>query len=159
MVLDDQTGFVPTEDKKAIIDTAQDHEGDGLRVELGGDAVREAAESEAGGGGEGIGMLAALVILLFMFGSLLAASLPLVTAVFAVGTTFGFVALASHVATIPDFTAAADGAGRPRRRHRLRAAGVLPLPLRDARRRGPGAAARTALDTAGRSVLFAGAPW
>ena len=34
-------------------------------------------------------MLAALIILLFLFGSLLAASLPLITALFAVGTTFG----------------------------------------------------------------------
>ena len=42
-VLDDQAGFVPTDDKKAIIDTAQDHEADGLRVELTGDAVREVA--------------------------------------------------------------------------------------------------------------------
>ena len=62
-------------------------------------------ESEAGGGGEGAGVLAALVILVFMFGSLLAASLPLITAVFAVGTTLGLVVLASHVATIPDYTA------------------------------------------------------
>ena len=39
--------------------------------------------------GEGAGVFAALVILLFMFGSVLAASLPLITAVFAVGTTLG----------------------------------------------------------------------
>ena len=139
VVLDDQTGFVPTEDKKAIIETAQDHEGDGIRIELTGDAVREVAESEAGGGGEGIGVLAALVILLFMFGSFLAASLPLITAVFAVGTTFGFVALMSHVATIPDYTPpilvlVGLGVG-----HRLLAAGVRPLPRRDPRRRRSGA--------------------
>ena len=41
--LDDQTGFVPSDDKKAIIDTAQGHETDDLRVELTGDAVREVA--------------------------------------------------------------------------------------------------------------------
>ncbi|MET0524744.1 MAG: MMPL family transporter [Nocardioides sp.] len=157
VVLDDQTGFVPTEDKKAIIDTAQDHEADGIRIELTGDAVREVAESEAGGGGEGIGVLAALVILLFMFGSFLAASLPLITAVFAVGTTFGFVALVSHVATIPDYTppilvlvglgVGIDYSLLVFARYR---AEILGGADRDR-------AARTALDTAGRSVLFAGA--
>ena len=157
VVLDDQTGFVPTEDKKAIIETAQDHEADGIRIELTGDAVREVAESEAGGGGEGIGVLAALVILLFMFGSFLAASLPLITAVFAVGTTFGFVALVSHVATIPDYTppilmlvglgVGIDYALLVFARYRAELLGGA-----DRER-----AARTALDTAGRSVLFAGA--
>src|SRR5690606_29140781 len=96
--------YVPSEDKEAIVDTALAHDSDDLRVELTGDAVREVQESEAAGGAEGAGMLAALVILLFMFGSFLAASLPLLTAVFAVGTTFGVVALLSHVATIPDYT-------------------------------------------------------
>ena len=73
-------------------------------MELTGDAVREVQESEAGGGAEGAGMLAALVILVFMFGSLLAASMPLITAIFAVGSTLGLVVLASHVATVPDYT-------------------------------------------------------
>ena len=156
VVLDDQAGFVPTDDKEAIIETAQDHEADGIRIELTGDAVREVAESEAGGGGEGIGVLAALVILLFMFGSFLAASLPLITAVFAVGTTFGFVALVSHVATIPDYTppilvlvglgVGIDYSLLVFARYRSEILGGADREL----------AARTALDTAGRSVLFAG---
>jgi RND superfamily putative drug exporter len=157
VVLDDQTGFVPTDDKLAIIETAQAHEADGLRIELTGDAVREVAESEATGGGEGIGVLGALVILLFMFGSFLAASLPLITALFAVGTTFGFVALMSHVATIPDYTppilvlvglgVGIDYSLLVFARYRSEILGGA-----DRER-----AARTALDTAGRSVLFAGA--
>jgi RND superfamily putative drug exporter len=156
--LDDQTGFVPSDDKKAIIDTAQGHETDDLRVELTGDAVREVAEDEAAGGGaEGVGMLAALVILLFMFGSFLAASLPLITALFAVGTTFGIVALVSHLAIIPDYTppilvlvglgVGIDYALLVFARYRSELLGGS-----DRSR-----AARTALDTAGRSVLFAGA--
>jgi RND superfamily putative drug exporter len=157
VVLDDQAGFVPTDDKLAIIDTALDHEADGLRVELTGDAVREVAESEAGGGGEGLGVLAALVILLFMFGSFLAASLPLITAAFAVGTTFGFVTLVSHLATIPDYTppilvlvglgVGIDYALLVFARYRSEILGGADRQQ----------AARTALDTAGRSVLFAGA--
>jgi putative drug exporter of the RND superfamily len=156
VVFDDQTGFIPTDDKEAIIETAQDHKADGLRIELTGDAVREVEEGE-GGGSEGIGMLAALVILLFMFGSFLAAALPLITALFAVGTTLGVVALVSHVATIPDFTPPVlllVGLG----------VGIDYSLLVFARYRSEllgGAdreqAARTSLDTAGRSVLFAGA--
>ena len=157
VVLDDQTGFVPTDDKKAIVDTALDHAQDGLRIELTGDAVREVAESEAGGGGEGFGVLAALVILLFMFGSFLAASLPLITAVFAVGTTFGFVALMSHIATIPDYTPpilVLVGLGVGIDYSLLVFARYRTEILGGADRE---QAARTALDTAGRSVLFAGA--
>ena len=157
VVLDDQTGFIPADDRLAIIETAQDHEADGLRIELTGDAVREVAEDEAGGGGEGLGMLAALVILLFMFGSFLAASMPIITAIFAVGTTLGVVTLISHVATIPDYTApililvglgvGIDYSLLVFARYRSE---ILGGADRDA-------AGRTALDTAGRSVLFAGA--
>ncbi|MGN9911399.1 MMPL family transporter [Phytohabitans sp. LJ34] len=103
VTLDRQAQDVPTDDVRAIIDTAQAAEGSGLRVELGGDAVRGAEESE-GGAAEGIGLLAALVILVLLFGSLLAASLPIVIAVFAVGSSIGLVVLASHLATIADFT-------------------------------------------------------
>ena len=45
------------------------------------------------------------MILVFLFGSLLAASLPLLTAVFAVGSTLGLLVLGSHLFTIPDYTA------------------------------------------------------
>ena len=157
VVLDQPAGHVATEDLRAIVDTGLGHDGDGLRVELTGDAVREVQESEAGGGAEGAGMLAALVILVFLFGSLLAASLPLITAIFAVGTTLGLVALASHVATIPDYTAPVlvlVGLG----------VGIDYALLVFSRYRGElvlgadrATATRTALGTAGRSVLFAGA--
>jgi putative drug exporter of the RND superfamily len=164
VLLDDSIGSIPSADLKAVVDTALEHDttdtqGDaGLRVELTGDAVREVQETEAAGGGaEGVGMLAALVILLFLFGSFLAASMPLVTAVFAVGATFGIVTLASHVVTIPDYTPPVlilVGLG----------VGIDYALLVFARFRAEllagsdrNTATATALDTAGRSVLFAGA--
>jgi RND superfamily putative drug exporter len=156
VALDDQAGVVPSGAKEAVLDTARAHDGDGVRIELSGDAVREIQESEAGGGAEGAGMLAALVILLFLFGSLLAASLPLITAVFAVGTTFGVVAMASHLATVPDYTApilVLIGLGVGIDYALLVFARYRSELLQGADR---SAAARTALDTAGRSVLFAG---
>ncbi|GAB1516105.1 MMPL family transporter [Actinophytocola sp. KF-1] len=144
---------VPAEDVRRIIDTAQ-RDGD-LRVELGGDPVR-AAEEAPGGAAEGAGMLAALVILVLMFGSFLAACLPLVTAVFAVGSTLGVIMLASHLTALPSYAPPLMmlvGLG----------VGIDYALLVFARFRGElhhGAdreqAARTALDTAGRSVLFAG---
>jgi putative drug exporter of the RND superfamily len=103
ITLDGQAGDVPNEDVARIIGTAQAAAGDGLRVELGGDAVRNAEEGE-GGSAEGVGMIAALIVLVLLFGSLLAAVLPLVTAVFAVGGTVGLIALASNAADVADFT-------------------------------------------------------
>ncbi|AXK34509.1 MMPL family transporter [Streptomyces armeniacus] len=104
VTLDGTAGVdVSTEETRRIIDTAQDSAGDGLQVELGGDAVRNASE-EGGGGAEGAGIMGALVILVFLFGSLVAASLPVITALFAVGSTMGLIILASHFATLADFT-------------------------------------------------------
>jgi putative drug exporter of the RND superfamily len=140
---------------KALIALVEDAEGGGLATALGGDAVRE-AEEEEGGAAEGVGMLTALVILVIMFGSLLAASLPLITAVFAVGTTFCLVAVVSHLVTLPTylppilflvgFAVGIDYALLIFARYRSEL-------LAGADR---GRAADTALDTAGRSVLFAG---
>jgi putative drug exporter of the RND superfamily len=155
VLLDGPDENVPAADVTRIIDTAQAAGGDGLRVELGGDAVREAQEGE-GGGAEGVGLLAALVILVFLFGSLLAALLPLVTAIFAVGTTIGLIILASHLTDLADFTPPLMmlvGLG----------VGIDYALLIFSRYRGEllggatsGHAVRTALDTAGRSVFFAG---
>ncbi|MGL5928099.1 MAG: MMPL family transporter [Dermatophilaceae bacterium] len=156
VVLDGPTGDVPREAKEAIVDTAAGFDGDGLRVELTGDAVREVEEG-GGGAAEGAGLMAALVILLFLFGSLLAASLPLITAVFAVGTTVGVVALASHLVTIPDYTPPVlmlVGLGVGIDYALLVFARFRSELLGGATRED---AAAVALDTAGRSVLFAGA--
>ncbi|GAA4057764.1 MMPL family transporter [Actinomadura miaoliensis] len=93
---------VPRDDVVRIVDTARSAASGGLQVEVGGEAARGAEES--GGGAEGAGMLAALVILVLLFGSLVAAALPLVTALFAVGSAIGLIGLASHLATVADFT-------------------------------------------------------
>jgi len=146
---------LPPQAVKDVIATARAGAGDGFQVELGGDAVRS-AEGAGGGPAEGVGLLAALVVLLLMFGSLLAAVLPLITAVFAVGSSVGVVALVSRVATIPSYAASLmvlvglgvgiDYALLVFSRFR---AELLAGASRDQ-------AGRTALDTAGRAVLFAG---
>ncbi|GGN31693.1 membrane protein [Actinoplanes campanulatus] len=152
VALDVTAEAMPAEDTRKIIDAAQVP---GLTVEVGGEAARAAEEAE-GGAAEGAGMLAALIILVFLFGSLLAASLPIVIAVFAVGSAIGLVTLASHLATVADFTApllilVGLGVGIDyallvfsRFRSELTAGADRET------------AVRTALDTAGRTVFFAG---
>jgi RND superfamily putative drug exporter len=155
VTMDDKAENVPTADVTEIIDTGRAAEHDGLRVEFGGDVV-VGAEEESGGAAEGAGILAALVILVLLFGSLVAAAVPLVTALFAVGGAIGLITLASHAFTIADFTPpimALVGLG----------VGVDYALLIFYRYRtelvhgaDPGAATRTALDAAGRTVFFAG---
>ncbi|MDN5765465.1 MAG: MMPL family transporter [Humibacillus sp.] len=154
--LDGVTADIPPAAIASIISTAKAGEGHGLQVELGGDAIRSA---QGGGGGpaEGLGLLAALVILLVMFGSLLAATLPLITAAFAVGSTLGIIALLSNILTIPDYAAplmilVGLGVG-------IDYALLIFSRFRSELLAGHERAAATnrALDTAGRSVLFAGA--
>jgi RND superfamily putative drug exporter len=103
VTLDRQAQDVPAADVRRIMDRAQAARGDGLRVELGGESI-VGAEKAGGGPAEGVGILAALVILVLLFGSILAASLPIVIAVFAVGSAMGLAILASHVATVADYT-------------------------------------------------------
>ncbi len=146
---------LPPEAVRAVIATARAAAKGSLRVELGGDAIRS-AEGSGGGPAEGLGILAALVILLLMFGSVLAACLPLITAVVAVGSTLGLIALVSHLTTVPDYVAplmVLVGLGVGIDYALLIFARYRSELLRGADR---DAAARTALDTAGRSVLFAG---
>jgi putative drug exporter of the RND superfamily len=154
VMLDSTANKVPRASIERLIDTAEAARGGGLQVELGGDAVRYV---DAGGGGaESIGTLAALVILVFLFGSLLAASIPIVTALAAVGGTTALIVVGSHLFDVADFTPALmslvglgvgiDYALLIFSRYRAEL-------LRD---RDRDAALRIALDTAGRSVVFAG---
>ncbi|MFJ8744216.1 MMPL family transporter [Embleya sp. NPDC127516] len=147
---------VPKDAVTRIIDTAQAAETREatLRVELGGDQIRGAQEG-GGGAAEGAGMLGALVVLVFLFGSLVAAAVPLLTAIFAVGSTLGLVVLASHLANIADFTPPVMmlvglGVG-------VDYALLIFSRYRAELLRGADAeqATRRALDTAGRTVFFA----
>ncbi|MDQ1032175.1 RND superfamily putative drug exporter [Streptomyces umbrinus] len=155
VTLDGKAEAVPKEDVTAIIDTAKGVEADGLQVELGGDAVR-GAEDKGSPTAELAGILAAVIILGLLFGSVVAAAVPLITALFAVGAAVGLIVLASHVFTIADFTPPITmlvglGVGVDyallifyRFRHEL-TDGVEPAE-----------AGRKALDAAGRTVFFAG---
>ena len=85
-----------------VIDRAQRAAGPGFTVQLGGAPV-EKTEKPQFGTSEALGILAAVVILLLAFGSVIAMVLPIVTAVVAVGASFGVLDLLSHQVTVPSF--------------------------------------------------------
>jgi RND superfamily putative drug exporter len=146
---------LPNSAALGVIHTALGFARPGLQVAVGG-APADNVVSAAPGSSEGIGITAAVVIMLLAFGSVVAMGLPLLIALTGVGLGFGIVDAASHVLTIPDFgpdLMAMIGLGVgidyallivTRYRHEL-AGGHQ---LREA--------AGIALSTAGRSVLFAG---
>ncbi|SFY47270.1 MMPL family transporter [Streptomyces sp. F-1] len=68
--------------RDALTKAAQDARDAGLTVEIGGDALNSMPET---GSGEVIGIAIAAVVLVITFGSLLAAGLPLLTAIIGVG--------------------------------------------------------------------------
>ncbi|MGW6568174.1 MMPL family transporter [Streptomyces sp. NPDC054975] len=155
VTLDDTAENTDRTEVLKIIDTVREAQGDGLTAAVGGEAAR-GAEEGGGGAAEGAGMLGALVILVFLFGSLVAASLPVVTAVFAVGSSIGLIALASHLADVADFTPpimmlVGLGVG-------IDYALLIFSRYRSELLHGaePERATRTALDAAGRTVFFAG---
>jgi len=126
---------------------------DGLQIAYGGNMF---ATNALNGKSEAIGLLAAIIILLFAFGSVLAMGLPIGTALFGIGTGIATVMIVNNFVAMPDFTTAATamiglGVGIDyalfivtRYRENL-AAGL-----------DPERSVVRALDTAGRAVLFAG---
>lgn len=78
------TGFELTDaSKDALKDAAKDGRKDGLTVEVGGNALQ--AVPETGGATEVIGIAVSAVVLVITFGALIAAGLPLLTALIGVG--------------------------------------------------------------------------
>jgi RND superfamily putative drug exporter len=151
--LDGSATEVPVETSERIIELAEDATGPGLTIGLGGQAIQQA---EGGPGPEGMGVLAALAILLVVFGSVVAAGLPLAVGLFGLGISTPVIGVLAGVATVPEWATAVAG---------LIGVGVgvdyallVLTRFRAALARGaaPEAAVGEAVTTAGRSVLIAG---
>jgi RND superfamily putative drug exporter len=128
----------------------------GLEVAIGGQAIESATQTPPSNS-EAIGLVAAAIIILIAFGSLLGMALPLITAVVALGTAIFSIGLLSHVAsvaTIAPTLAALIGLGVG-----IDYALFIVTRHRDGLKAGlaPEEAAVRALNTAGRAVIFAGA--
>lgn len=78
----------------------------GLQAELGGDIVSQSGGGESGpiGAGEASGFIIAAIVLLITFGSLVAAGMPLLVAIIAVGTSASAIYGASALITIDSTT-------------------------------------------------------
>ncbi|MCF2129483.1 MMPL family transporter [Strepomyces sp. STD 3.1] len=88
-------------DLEKFVATAEKARTDGLKVELGGDPITQAAESEAPTS-ELVAILAAAIVLFVAFGSLFAMLLPIATAIAGVGTGLMTVTLLTHVTEVGD---------------------------------------------------------
>ncbi len=98
---------VPKEDGEKLVEAAESNSGDGLEIKLGGDPIYRAQEGESA---EMYGLLAAAIVLVIAFGSLVAAGLPLIVALFGLGiTSGGLIVLLANVIDVPDWTLAVSG--------------------------------------------------
>ena len=93
--------LVPNAAGKPVLDQVAAVKVPGLKVAAGGQVI-ENAEGFTVGPATAIGALAALIILLFTFGSLVAAGMPLITAGFGLITGVALIGLATHVTSIPN---------------------------------------------------------
>lgn len=142
-------------DVERVVDTAQHGATSGLQVELGGQAIQMAEQPETGAG-EIIGIVVAIVVLIAVLGSVVAMVMPLLSAFAAIAAAMGLVYAATGAFSIADFAPTlavmiALGVGIDY---------ALLVINRFRGERADGAEVReatlTAMDTAGRSVLFAG---
>jgi RND superfamily putative drug exporter len=139
-----------------VINTAESVRSSTLQVELGGQAIKQAQQTSIGFA-TGVGLLAAVIVLLLTIGSVLAMGLPIVTALFGLGAGLGVIGLGSHLVDMVDFSselALMIGLGVG-----IDYALFVVTRFRDAYRENGGdvkAALELAMNTAGRAILFAG---
>jgi uncharacterized membrane protein YdfJ with MMPL/SSD domain len=88
---------------KTLMNDATAASGHGVTFSLGGDVV-DLAETPYGGPDNGIGVGAAMLVLLIAFGSLLAMGLPVATALFGIGGGLSLIALLGHIFPAPSFS-------------------------------------------------------
>src|SRR4029079_14518398 len=124
----------------------------GLQIELAGTMFVDQTQPAS----EGIGVAAAILILLLAFGSLLAMGLPIMNALFGIGIGLATVTLLARVLDIPSFApqvTAMIGIGVG-----IDYALFISTRYREALHEGaePERAVVHAIDTSGRAVLFAG---
>jgi RND superfamily putative drug exporter len=152
---DTTTAALPAAAVKAVIHTAQAADHSGFQVELGGDPISSVATA-APGSSEGIGISAAILIMLLAFGSVVAMGLPIITALFGLGIGIALLELVTHFLVVPTFApemAAMIGIGVG-----IDYALFIVTRYRQGlfEGRDPRGAVITSLMTSGRSVLFAG---
>ena len=146
---------LPARSVKAVISTAEAADHSGISIALGGSPI-SAVVTAAPGPSEGIGVTAAVLIMLLAFGSVVAMGLPIITALFGLGIGIGLLELVTHLLVVPTFApemAAMIGIGVG-----IDYALFIVTRYRQGifEGRDPRAAVVVSIMTAGRAVLFAG---
>ena len=95
-----------TSSGKRLIELADEASADGLRVEVGGNLIQSAQEGQPP---ELMGLLAAAFVLLIAFGSVVAAGLPLLVAIFGLGISATLIGIVAVFLDTPDFAPAVAG--------------------------------------------------
>jgi RND superfamily putative drug exporter len=149
------TDNLPKAAIQTVVDRARAAARPGFDVELGGSPISK-VQTFAFGSSEGIGILAAMLILLVAFGSVIAMGLPILTALFGIAIAFGVLDFVSHGVSVPTFgseLAAMIGIGVG-----IDYALFVVTRYRQGLHDGmePEQAVVAALQTSGRAVLFAG---
>lgn len=139
----------------AVIDRAKAEQHAGFEVELGGAPI-DLVEFAVPGASASIGIVAAIIILLFAFGSAVAMGLPILVALFGLGIGIGVLAFISRFVNTPTFApdlAIMIGLGVG-----IDYALFIVTRYREGLKHGldPAAAVELSLTTSGRAVLFAG---
>jgi RND superfamily putative drug exporter len=96
---DKRANSLPDATGKPVLNAIKAINVPGVRIAAGGQVI-EQAEGFSIGPATGVGAVAALVILLITFGSLLAAGLPLITAGFGLITGVALIGLATHITSM-----------------------------------------------------------
>jgi putative drug exporter of the RND superfamily len=151
----ESTNDIDPDDLKKVQEAAFTARSSAIQVEQGGPGAEVVRFEDSQGPSEGIGVLAAAVVLLFTFGSLVAAGLPLVATLLALGCAIGVITLISHLVDTPDFAtqlASLIGLGVGID-YSLFVVTRFRAEVRAGRSRDD--AIEKAIDTAGRTVLFA----
>ena len=155
IMFDQSAADLPKAAVTRVITTAQAVRSPDLQIELGGPAIQQAQQPSLGAATT-IGLAAAIVVLLITFGSLLAMGLPIITALLGLGTGVGLGLLATRIVDTVDFSTELGvmiglGVG-------IDYALFILTRFRQAYRdtADVDASITTAMDTAGRAVLFAG---
>jgi RND superfamily putative drug exporter len=99
---DNTTVDLPKSAIQEVVDVGRASNRPGMQVELGGQPIDHVVLAKPAST-EGIGIFAAIIILLIAFGSVIAMGLPILTALLGIGIGLGLVDLLSHTLVVPSF--------------------------------------------------------
>ena len=102
VVLSQQVQNLTQPEAKTFVDTATSAATTNLKVAVAGQLAELSNKQSIGGTGPGV--ILAFIVLGLIFGSFFAAILPIISALFALGTAIGLIGMLSHLLKMPQFS-------------------------------------------------------